>query len=130
MCQPTREILLHQDQRGGPHRQVIQLRGVSSPFPSFPSLFSTSFSQHLSYITPSVFLHQKEGCLKCRRLVCVNIRMTTICGKKSLSCLKNSFCQNCGTILRYVRLYAFGVHVFMLVCVYIIVKVCLYRSIL
>lgn len=50
--------------------------------------------------------------------------------KKSLSCLKNSFCQNCGTILWYVRLYAFGVHVFMLVCVYIIVKICLYRSIL
>ncbi len=61
---------------------------------------------------------------KDKYLAIVNIRKTAMC-EKSFSCLKNSFCQNCGTILRYIRLDAFGVHVFLLV--YIIVKICLYR---
>ncbi len=54
---------------------------------------------------------------KDKYLARVNIRMTAMC-EKTFSCLKNSFCQNCGTILWYVRLDAFGVHVFLLVCVY------------
>ncbi len=59
MCQPTREVLLHQDQRGRPHREVIQLglllqlqQVVGFPF----YLFFSSFIIYIYiYINPHFF---------------------------------------------------------------------------